>query len=51
VAFFDNVFAKGPTKYSFNIDDSCLKEFEELVSMGKKGIFSDAAYHVIKENK
>lgn len=51
VAFFDNVVAAGPTKYSFNIDDLCLAEFEELVSMGKKGIFSDAAYSVIKENK
>jgi len=51
VAFFDNVFAKGSTKYTFNINDKCLQEFEDLVSMGKAGMSSDAAYRVKKVEK
>lgn len=51
VAFFNNVFAMGSTKYSFNIDDACLQEFESIVSMGKMGIFSDAAYGVNGEKQ
>lgn len=49
VAFFNNVIATGPTSYALNINGACLREFEDLISMGKKGIFSDAAYNAQRE--
>lgn len=50
VAFFNNVVADGPTKYSFKIDDACLNEFDYLISIGKSGICSDAAYNIMKDS-
>ena len=49
VTFFNHVFANASTKYSYNIDQSCLREFEAIVSMGKMGMLSDAAYSVDRE--
>jgi hypothetical protein len=49
VTFFNHVFANSSTKYSYNIDQSCLREFESIVSMGKMGMLSDAAYSVDRE--